>query len=182
MRIATERAAACVWIRAVLDGKREHDRGVPGVRVGGTVRFMIREEKLADSAVREARDAGGVAQSGDLELERDRRASAREAFASSVNHRASPRWTFRGNALTRARTTVLRGRCAASLRQAREFDLAGRRGAGPPAPVGERRVHCAPPTAPGTDRFVLRRQGSRRGLSLAILPRRCRWCSLSVKP
>src|SRR5262249_24509220 len=94
MRIATERAANCVWIRAMLNRKREHDRGVPGVCVGGTVRFMIREEKLADSAVREARDAGGVAQSGDLELERDRRASAREAFASSVNHRASPRWTW----------------------------------------------------------------------------------------
>src|SRR5262245_32909992 len=33
MRIATERAADRARIRAVLDRKREHDRGVPGVGV-----------------------------------------------------------------------------------------------------------------------------------------------------
>src|SRR5262249_31321275 len=80
MRIATERAADRARIRAVLDRKREHDRGVPGVGVSGAVALMIREKQLPNTTTSEPAHGSGVAQAVDLDLERLGCAPVWEAF------------------------------------------------------------------------------------------------------
>src|SRR5262245_49969141 len=93
MRIATERAADRARIRAVLDRKREHDRGVPGVGVSGAVALMIREEQLPNTTISEPARGRGVAQAVDLDFECFSCAPVREAF--TIHDAGSMRWRAR---------------------------------------------------------------------------------------
>src|SRR5215813_6987392 len=79
--IAAECPTDCLGIGAVLDGDREHDRGVTRVHVGGRVRLMVRQKQLADRAVGKLREGRGVRKSADLEGEGLTRSAVREMLA-----------------------------------------------------------------------------------------------------
>src|SRR5262249_56835605 len=85
-RIATERAADRAGVRAVLNSKRKHNRGVSGVGIRLRVRSVVREKQLAEATIREPACGRGIAQAINLDPKRRGRASVRKAFASHAAH------------------------------------------------------------------------------------------------
>src|SRR6516225_373842 len=53
----------------MLNGEREDDRAIAGVRVGLRVGFVVREEKLSNAAIIKAADRAGVSEPSHFEVE-----------------------------------------------------------------------------------------------------------------
>src|SRR5262245_65028448 len=70
MTVAGKRSANRIDISSTLKSDGTHDGAIACICIGCAVRFVIAQENFAEPAIGESTDRRGVAQAGDLELER----------------------------------------------------------------------------------------------------------------
>src|ERR1700692_1018926 len=68
MSVATQCLTDQLRISAMLDSDAESDRGIPGVRVGRGIGFVIAEKQLADRATLIPTNGAGIAKPRNLDL------------------------------------------------------------------------------------------------------------------